>query len=171
MSIELYLLRHAAAETGGTDASRALTRDGHRAAKDAATTLARLGFTVDLVLCSPALRAHQTALIFQLALCRADLEDDAALAAGAVPEVVARLLETRREKAGALRRVLVVGHMPDLADLSLYLAAEAKAASASFAPAQMVRFDFDDAIGRGRGRLVWSLRAEAMAELVELPKG
>ncbi|MGI8904791.1 MAG: SixA phosphatase family protein [Solirubrobacteraceae bacterium] len=57
----LWLLRHAEAEDGTPDAERPLTDRGLRQAEAVGLALARLGTRIDACLCSPKLRARQTA--------------------------------------------------------------------------------------------------------------
>jgi phosphohistidine phosphatase len=57
----LWLLRHAEAADGFPDEERPLTERGVRQAQDAGRALERLGITVDACLCSPKVRALQTA--------------------------------------------------------------------------------------------------------------
>lgn len=57
----LWLLRHAEAADGLPDDERPLTDRGIRQAQDAGHAMARLGVNIDACLCSPKLRALQTA--------------------------------------------------------------------------------------------------------------
>ena len=57
----LWLLRHAEAADGLPDDERPLTDQGARHAEAAGRALARLGTSIDACLCSPKLRAVQTA--------------------------------------------------------------------------------------------------------------
>jgi phosphohistidine phosphatase len=57
----LWLLRHAEAADGAPDDQRPLTERGLQQAEAAGLALARLGENIDICLCSPKLRAIQTA--------------------------------------------------------------------------------------------------------------
>ena len=57
----LWLLRHAEAADGQPDDDRPLTERGLQQAESAGRALARLGTNIDACLCSPKLRAVQTA--------------------------------------------------------------------------------------------------------------
>jgi phosphohistidine phosphatase len=57
----LWLLRHAEAADGAPDDERPLTQRGLQQAEAAGRALARLGERIDICLCSPKLRAVQTA--------------------------------------------------------------------------------------------------------------
>lgn len=61
VSTMLWLLRHAEAADGTPDEERPLTERGIRQAEAAGLALARLDTRIDACLCSPKLRARQTA--------------------------------------------------------------------------------------------------------------
>jgi phosphohistidine phosphatase len=114
MAEQLWLLRHGEAEPHGgrDDAERALTDRGREQARDAGRALARLELKFQLVLTSPKVRALQTAEL-------------AAEPLGVEPVVYQPLAEgfDRREAeallyaAGEDKRILVVGHEPDLSQV------------------------------------------------------
>ena len=65
-TLMLYIMRHGEAEkrnSGGSDEERALTERGRKEVLTTIQTLSRLGGRVDLVLCSPLVRARQSAEI------------------------------------------------------------------------------------------------------------
>ena len=117
----LRLLRHAKSswdEPGLDDRARPLAPRGRKATRRLARWIAENDVRPGLVLCSPALRARETI--------------DPLLDALGTPEVViderlyhasaSGLLHCVRELADTLDEVLLVGHNPGLADLSLMLA-------------------------------------------------
>lgn len=74
---------------------------------------------VDLVLCSPAIRAHETLRLLEQYMppsCKVVLDESLYLAGGR------RLLSTLREVGDDFDVVLVVGHEPGLSDLAAALA-------------------------------------------------
>jgi phosphohistidine phosphatase len=106
----LLLLRHARTEDtrpGSTDRARRLTPEGERDAAALGEHVRSLPARLDLVLCSPATRARQTAEAVAagapLVVC-----DDLYDAGG--EEIIAVL----RELPDDVTRVLVVGHAPGL---------------------------------------------------------
>jgi phosphohistidine phosphatase len=110
--MQLYLLRHGIAEDiasdGAGDAGRALTREGIERMQAEARGMQRLGIELDVLLSSPLKRARQTAEIAGHALgCGVQIEP--ALASGMHPKALLMVLERY-----AARRVMVVGHEPDL---------------------------------------------------------
>jgi len=120
--MDLYVLRHGIpVDSGdwlGDDASRPLTENGTAELENALTALRDSGEVgVDLVLTSPAVRAHQTAQIAARILL-ARLEILPALAAGLGPATLMHALEGRTLP----NRLMVVGHNPDLPMLVAALA-------------------------------------------------
>ncbi len=122
----LILLRHGKTEergAGGDDIDRGLTARGRADSLRVAQALAARGFTPDLVLLSPAVRARQTwdeALPVMPAVAveiRTGLYD-------ATPEEVADEISTA---TGATDTVLVVGHNPSLQELAVNLLIEGRA--------------------------------------------
>jgi len=112
--MELYFLRHGDAVTGeswkGKDGERPLSAPGAALMEREAVAIARLCPRVDVVLCSPLVRARQTAETMVRKLGRPELlEVEERLSPGfGVDELAAILRE--RHGAGAL---LLVGHEPD----------------------------------------------------------
>ena len=112
--MELYFLRHGDALTGeswkGKDGERPLSAPGAALMEREAAAIARLCAHADVILCSPFLRARQTAEIVVRKLGRHELlEVEERLSPGfGVDELAAILRE--RHRAGAL---MLVGHEPD----------------------------------------------------------
>ncbi|MGH2909678.1 MAG: SixA phosphatase family protein [Solirubrobacteraceae bacterium] len=98
----LWLLRHAEAVDGIPDDERELTERGIRQATDAGRALQVLGASIDACLCSPKLRAVQTAELACQAL-GVEVETDRRLAGQ--PVDVDELITGRGS-------VLLVGHDP-----------------------------------------------------------
>jgi phosphohistidine phosphatase len=98
----LWLLRHAEAADGSPDEERPLTDRGTRDAEAAGLALARLGTHLDVCLCSPRLRAVQTA---QLACEPLGVPVTVEPALGGEPFDVQQL-------TAGLEDVLLVGHDP-----------------------------------------------------------
>jgi len=118
MARQLWLLRHAEAEPHGTraDSERRLTERGEAQARAAGVALVRLGASFDAVLFSPKVRARETAEIAAEGWAedqRALLSVHAPLAGGFTAEEALRALAD----APGERRVLVVGHEPDLSQV------------------------------------------------------
>lgn len=162
----LYLIRHAEAEDIGTggisrDFDRPLTARGRADSRALAEAFARQNRTVDAVMASPLVRAHQTAVEFLAILdpaLRVVTCDDLIfnkLRPGKLSEFVANLpaggarVPSREEKT-----VAAVGHMPDLATyLEWLIGAAPGTIEMSKAGAACLRFKGDPA--RASGVLEW----------------
>jgi phosphohistidine phosphatase len=119
--VRLFLVRHAEAAPGEPDALRPLTTAGRASARELGGRLA--SEEPDAVLCSPLLRARETAD----AIARAaglTAEPDERLAPGATAD------DVREAVAGRGQTVVAVGHQPDCTEILLELTGEQR----SFAP-------------------------------------
>ncbi len=120
-TLKLYLLRHApaAARTPGTaDEARPLTPEGRARMRREARGMETLELSFDRCLCSPLLRARQTAACLRgghggAPLCPEPLICPALAPGGGAEKLVAGLFRLRP----APGRVLLVGHEPDLSRL------------------------------------------------------
>jgi phosphohistidine phosphatase len=146
----LLLLRHAtAAPAGGraSDFNRPLALTGVQEGEAMARYIASRGYCVDLVLCSPAARAVQTA---ELVLRRTDGKE-----AGTKIEYRdnlylaerPRLIAAVRSAPARAGRVMIVGHNPGLEACVAHLANEPMP-GLRLPPAALVVLDF--AVGRWR---------------------
>jgi phosphohistidine phosphatase len=120
----LHLLRHAKSswDEGIEDAKRPLAKRGRQAARLIGETLPNAIGPLDLVLCSTAIRARETAELTLAGYKKAPrvLYEDALYLA--TPAVLIGRLRTIDEGCGT---VMVVGHNPGLHELALALAAPA----------------------------------------------
>jgi phosphohistidine phosphatase len=108
--MRLYLVRHGMAEewgSDGTDRGRALTREGRQRIAYQAGVLRAAGWRVERLLCSPYLRARQTAGILSTAL-GTGVEEASCLHPGCTLGEFQQLLEPYQN----LEAVMVVGHQP-----------------------------------------------------------
>ena len=119
--MEIYILRHAIAEMrdpleSRTDSERALTPEGIAKMEQIARGMKALELTFDLILSSPFRRAKQTAdiVVRTLRIKKRLLRTTRRLAAGSDP---AKLAEELRRLGAKVKRVLLVGHEPDLSEL------------------------------------------------------
>ena len=121
MARQIWLLRHAEAEPHGTreDSERRLTPRGEDQARAAGVALTQLGTRFDAVLYSPKVRARATAELAAEAWpaeCRGLLAEHLPLASGFDASDALAALDQAPDLVGneAGRRVLLVGHEPDL---------------------------------------------------------
>ncbi len=108
--MELLLLRHAEAEDHApTDHLRRLTEKGQRQAESVGEYLSEHGVKVDVVLSSPALRTMETAEIVAKRL-----KATVTPATWALPGMSANAAIESLEDFQHCKRVLLVGHQPDI---------------------------------------------------------
>ncbi len=116
--MKLYVMRHGPAEdvsATGRDADRALTASGRDRVRSVAKALEHAGESPRLIFTSPLARALQTAEIVA-AVTNADVVTRAELGTSAAPLPLLRQALSERKK-----RVMVVGHEPDLSALVAHL--------------------------------------------------
>jgi phosphohistidine phosphatase len=117
MPTELQLLRHADAEVhAATDLERPLSEKGRRQAAEVARFLSEHPTVPELILTSTALRTVQTAEIIGKALQVDCVPCPWALPGMGVEEALYEL-----KAYGRLKRVMLVGHQPDLGELIAFL--------------------------------------------------
>jgi phosphohistidine phosphatase len=149
----LYFLRHGQAEPAGhgDDAARRLTVEGETVLKAAATLWRRLNLRPDVVLTSPLARARRTAEIVceELRLPSGPTADDR-LRPGAGWSDLAQAMAGH----GDARRVMFVGHEPDLSAAAAHLTG---AASIRLRTGGMACLEFYGIPEPGGGELAWLL--------------
>jgi phosphohistidine phosphatase len=101
--MRLLIVRHAEASAGSPDELRPLTPEGREQARQLGAALRAEGFAPSAILCSPLLRARETAT----ALALGEPLVDERLAPGA------SAADIRDAAAGHGETVVVVGHQPD----------------------------------------------------------
>ncbi len=164
----LYVVRHARAAPLGDaalrDAERPLTEEGAADAAVAGAALAKLDPAVSLVLCSPLLRARQTAqaLAGPFSPPPAVRETDG-LSPGFRPAALVKELQA----VPPGESVVVVGHQPDLGRFISHVIEGEPSASIDLPPAALacIRFAGDAASEAG---LRWLLTPDAIRKLLSL---
>ena len=127
--MRLFIVRHAEAAPGDPDALRPLTAAGRDVARAVGEQLAAK--RPDAVLCSPLLRARETAsLIARPAGLEPEADDR--LAPGATAAEVRELTEGRGDT------VVIVGHQPDCSEI----VAELCGVEMKFAPGAVAEVEF-----------------------------
>lgn len=119
--MQLILLRHGQAEDRNgpdqTDFSRALVEKGHEQARNAARILLEAKSLPDIVLCSPLIRARDTAETFTKAANMPGPVMQSWLACGMAPETALNELRGFVD----FKTVMIVGHEPDFSHLVQHL--------------------------------------------------
>lgn len=116
--MDLILLRHGKAENHhpAGDATRALTSKGHQQAQRQATRLNQAGCLPEIVLCSPLVRARETAETFCQEAGIPGPLIQGWIACGMAPDTALRELMAFTD----FNRVAIVGHEPDLSHFVAY---------------------------------------------------
>ena len=154
--MELYLLRHGIAQDqrpGEPDSSRPLTAEGQKKLASVLRRAYESGAEPSLILCSPYLRAVQTArAAAEIFHCEGEVIQTKCLTPDGIPQHIwNEIREYRSEPA-----ILLASHEPVLSQLvayvlgSLTLRVEMKKAT-------MVRIDVDGARSQPHGILRWML--------------
>ena len=164
---ELYIMRHGIAVMRGPstlmdDAKRPLTPEGRQKMREVAAGLVNAGMDVDWIVSSPLVRAVQTAEVVGEALRSSPpLDPCEALRPGGAPEALIAFLGKRSTR----RRVLVVGHEPDLSQLAARLIGAGRNANMSFKKGGCCLVTFAEFPPKTAGRLVWWLTPRVMRKL------
>ena len=161
---ELYLIRHAiAAERGSEwpdDSKRPLTERGMNRFKDAVKGLRRLDVAVDEIFTSPLVRARQTAEILAAGLDgKPPIKVLDALAPGHTPASVM----TQLARVAKRRRIALVGHEPDLGELSAHLIGAGRALP--FKKGGVCRIDLGSLTSKRAASLIWFLPPNVMRQV------
>lgn len=145
----LFLLRHGKAgqPRAGDDDARELTDDGVAALQAAAPLWQQLNVRPDVVLTSPLPRARQTAELFCAAVGGEPVVDDR-LRPGAGWGDMARAMAEHPDA----RRVMFVGHEPDLSSVAALLTG---ASSVRMRKGALAAIEFYGVPEPGTGELAW----------------
>lgn len=154
----LFLLRHGKAGQphAGDDDARELTDDGIAALEAAASLWRRLNARPDVVLSSPLPRALQTAELFCAAVGGTPVSDDR-LRPGAGWGDMARAMAEHPDA----RRVMFVGHEPDLSSAAALLTG---ASSVRMRKGALAAIEFYGVPEPGTGELAWLIDPDLYAE-------
>ena len=165
--MELFIVRHGIAQARGTaglrsDAERSLTPKGRQRARQAAEGLRAMGCRPGRIGTSPLPRAEQTARIIGEALgCGAAVEVCQFLAPGANADDVTPWLGQDDVDA------MIVGHMPDVADIASELLSGGGRLSIVFKKSAACCIAFDGRPAAGEGRLEWLIQPRQLRSLPE----
>ena len=158
--MELYLLRHGAAVEPGTkgyevDADRPLVAKGRKQTRYAVAALKNLDISFDLILTSPLVRARETATLLSqsLKLSRClELADE--LKPGSPAE---KLIQRLTGRKATPKRVLCVGHEPDLGELASWLLTGTASERFPLKKGGLVRLDIPKLKAGQCAELIWWL--------------
>ncbi len=173
--IEIYLMRHGiAVDTGSqgvtTDADRPLTGEGRTKVEQEALALQELDLKFNLILTSPYQRCRETA---ELVAARLDLEHRVKIIDSLAPgrafgdgegphaEIFIEL------GAWQFDRVLLVGHMPDLAEIGSYLLTGNRNLNLDFKRGTVCAIEIASLPPRGPGLLRWMMTPRQLRRLAK----
>ncbi len=163
---ELYILRHGAAVTRGSeefadDSKRPLTPEGKKKMQEIAQGLCRLGFDPDWIVTSPLVRAVETAEIVAESLkTKLPMDFCDALRPGRSTEALISFLARHPNR----KRVMVVGHEPDLSQMAGRLVGASRARLA-FKKGGCCLISFDEFPPKSPGELIWWLTPRILRKL------
>ncbi len=166
--MKLLLIRHAIAEdaeafitAGGADAQRPLTEVGRKKMRKGANRLRSQLQKIDLLACSPLVRARETADIIARAFGDLPIIERPELDYRYPPEAVLDWL-TQGPASGV---VVAVGHEPQLGLLTGLLLADVTRPLIAFRKGGAALIEFDGRPVAGEGFLQWALTAGQLRSL------
>ena len=158
--MEIYLMQHGPNLQKDVDPEEVLTPEGETQIGTAGRAMRRMGLHVDVIIASTKKRSWQTAAIVAEKLgfppekiVRTDLAKPLA-----APEETVRFLKQYAEG----KAVLVVGHLPSLAEVASTLLTAGSKASIQFERGGVGRIDVDS-LPTHEGRLRWYLTPQHLA--------
>lgn len=162
--LELYLIRHGAAEERGKeypdDSKRPLTSQGIARLRKEAHALNALGVSFDHIIASPLVRTRQTAdVLADVMKSKPPVSTSEALAPAGSPASVMQELGKHMRKA----RLAVVGHEPNIGELAARLIGAR--APLEFKKGAICRIDFEVFPPKGTGQLCWFLTSKMLRKI------
>ncbi len=167
--MEIILVRHAKAEARDAnswpdDDQRPLTAEGRAEQRAAARAMKKMGIKFDFLLTSPLLRARETADLLARGYRWSEApqvveELGHGYAVGAVVKLLA--------KFPPASTVAMVGHEPDLSDLTGALTTKDGRLSIAVKKSGVVGIEFDGPAEAGKGTLLFHLKPGHLRKLAE----
>jgi phosphohistidine phosphatase len=161
---QLFIMRHGialdrASPLASDDTMRPLTPKGRKRMARIAEELHKLGYAFDWIVSSPLVRAAETAEIVAASQKpKPPVDVCAALTPGAPREDVLAFLAKNPDR----KRVMLVGHEPDLSALAGRLIGAGRDANLEFKKGGCCLIEYDGLPARYAGRLVWWLTPRAL---------
>jgi phosphohistidine phosphatase len=152
-TLELVLVRHGEAESGGTDEKRELTTSGRRAVRMLSADIQSRRLSPAVIRSSPYRRAHQTAeTIFSALPDPGPVLDTNMLASGTRVREMLQLLRAEKPDASAIW----VGHMPDLGRFAAFLLGVPGEVAFKAGSAVSFRINLDGPLPVGKQDWAWN---------------
>jgi phosphohistidine phosphatase len=164
----LYIVRHGIADPPGTpgidDCDRALTDEGVSKMKQIAAGLYQSGWTPEIILSSPLVRARQTAkILFQAFGKGIELKIFPALAPGGVRGELFREIGSLEKKE--INRLMIVGHQPSLGEIAGEIAFGSSKHYIELKKGGVCTIELESVQGIPKGRLVELLTPSILRRL------
>jgi phosphohistidine phosphatase len=159
--MDLYLVSHGDALPQGiggieSDEERPLSEEGRAKSLSLGRALRKRGIVFDLIVCSPLLRAVQTAAelrtVFELSEQQVETREE--LAPGGRPKKLVRYLNGSQASS-----IVLVGHQPDLSKYAGWLMGE-KDVQINFAKSGAALIRIEGTPAKGNGVLMWLVTPE-----------
>lgn len=167
--MNLYIVRHAIAVERGApgyndDSQRPLTDEGRKKMKKIVKGLHQLKVDLDVILCSPYVRAKDTAVLLAKEF---EMKDKVALSDNLIPPGnFESLMNEIREKYD-VDNLALVGHEPMLSSLISWLATGNTDMKVAFKKGGVAYLTTDNLYQDGRATLNWLLTPALMVKLVK----
>lgn len=158
--MEIYLMQHGPNLQKDVDPEESLSPEGETQIATAGRAMKRMGLHVDVIIASTKKRSWQTAAIVaqELGLSPEKIVRTDLVKPLTAPEETVRFLKQYAEGKG----VLVVGHLPSLAEVASALLTAGSKASIQFERGGIGRIDVDS-LPTHEGRLRWYLTPQHLA--------
>lgn len=150
----LYIMRHGHAKptADGGDFHRPLTATGARDVLRVGSALNALG-GVDMIAHSPLVRTTMTAnLVLEQLKVKPPVVVSEPLRSGASAAEMMRELQSYTQYP----RLLIIGHMPDVAEFSANLASEDLIGTVVYSPGAVVACSLNGTVAPGSGKFLWA---------------
>jgi phosphohistidine phosphatase len=161
----LYIMRHGLAEEPtpkGDDAARQLTAEGVDKIRKAAAGLRAAGFSFEMILTSPIIRARETADLVAQEFDGLKPRAMPELTTGASPNGALEALS----KLQLPESVIAVGHEPTLSRLAaLLLSGSSESMEIRLKQGGVIALEFGDRVERGGAKLRWMMTQRQLRQL------
>lgn len=165
--MNLYIVRHAIAVERGApgyddDSQRPLTEAGRRKMKKIVKGLHQMEVELDVILTSPYVRAHDTALILAKEF---EMKDKVALSDNLIPPGNFESLINELHEKYNVNNLALVGHEPMLSSLVSWLATGNTDMKVTLKKGGVAYLSADNIYQNGRATLNWLLTPALMVQL------
>ncbi|MEY4615700.1 MAG: hypothetical protein RJB66_660 [Pseudomonadota bacterium] len=165
--MELFLVRHAIAEDRKTfilesldDSLRPLTKDGKKKFRRSAKKIRDLIGAVDFIICSPFLRAQETALILKGFYPKTRQLSCDALMPNGKPEEFLRWYRSNVIKNA--KKVILVGHEPQLSILASWLIFGSRESRITLKKGGALAIETSQSFDAKSAKLIWAVSPKVL---------